>query len=100
MRWPVRGRIVNLRDTSAQSAQERVLGLVSYHLDSRARYTGAFRPGDDRGELDGDGGVDGSAESLRAAEWAAAALEGWRGKYPDVSVRHDIIRGHPARVGT
>jgi hypothetical protein len=45
-------------------------------------------------------GVDGSAESLRAAEWAAAALEGWRGKYPDVSVRHDIIRGHPARVGT
>jgi nucleotide-binding universal stress UspA family protein len=44
-------------------------------------------------------GVDGSAESLRAAEWAAA-LEGWRGKYPDVSVRHDIIRGHPARVGT
>jgi nucleotide-binding universal stress UspA family protein len=28
----------------------------------------------------------------------AAALEGWRDKYPAVQVRHDIIRGHPARV--
>jgi hypothetical protein len=28
----------------------------------------------------------------------AAALEGWHAKYPDVQVRHDIIRGHPARV--
>ena len=28
----------------------------------------------------------------------AAALEQWRGKYPDVRVRQDVIRGHPARV--
>jgi nucleotide-binding universal stress UspA family protein len=27
-----------------------------------------------------------------------AALEGWRDKYPDVQIRHDIVRGHPARV--
>ena len=28
----------------------------------------------------------------------AATLEGWREKYPDVRVRHDVIHGHPARV--
>ena len=28
----------------------------------------------------------------------AAVLNGWREKYPDVRVRHDVIRGHPARV--
>jgi nucleotide-binding universal stress UspA family protein len=28
----------------------------------------------------------------------AAALEEWRGKYPDVRARHDVLRGHPARV--
>jgi nucleotide-binding universal stress UspA family protein len=28
----------------------------------------------------------------------AAALEEWRVKYPDVRVRHDIVRGHPARL--
>jgi len=64
-------------------------------------------------------GVDGSEESLRAVEWAAlearrhgswlrisaeagrhltAALEQWHGKYPEVRVRQDVVRGHPARV--
>jgi len=36
--------------------------------------------------------------SAEAASSLAAALEGWRNKYPDVRVRHDIIHGHPARV--
>ena len=36
--------------------------------------------------------------SAEAARSLAAALEGWRDKYPDVRVRPDIIHGHPARV--
>jgi len=28
----------------------------------------------------------------------AFALEQWRGKYPEVRVRQDVIRGHPGRV--
>ena len=36
--------------------------------------------------------------SAEAARSLAAAMEGWRDKYPDVRVRHDIIHGHPARV--
>ena len=28
----------------------------------------------------------------------SAALDQWRDKYPDVRVRHDVIRGHPARI--
>jgi nucleotide-binding universal stress UspA family protein len=36
--------------------------------------------------------------SAEEARNLAAALEGWRDKYPDVLVRHDIVRGHPARV--
>jgi nucleotide-binding universal stress UspA family protein len=36
--------------------------------------------------------------SAEAARNLSAALDGWRKKYPDVPVRHDVIRGHPARV--
>ncbi len=36
--------------------------------------------------------------AAEAASSLAAALSGWREKYPDVRVRHDIIHGHPARV--
>jgi nucleotide-binding universal stress UspA family protein len=36
--------------------------------------------------------------SAEAARNLAAALDGWREKHPDVRVRHDVIRGHPARV--
>jgi nucleotide-binding universal stress UspA family protein len=33
-----------------------------------------------------------------AASVLAASLESWREKYPEVRVRQDIVRGHPARV--
>jgi nucleotide-binding universal stress UspA family protein len=36
--------------------------------------------------------------SAEAARHLAAALEQWHGKYPEVQVRQDIVRGHPARV--
>jgi nucleotide-binding universal stress UspA family protein len=36
--------------------------------------------------------------AAEAGRHLAAALEGWRDKYPDVQIRHDIVRGHPARV--
>jgi len=38
------------------------------------------------------------AAEAEAASSLAAALGGWRDKYPGVQVRHDIIHGHPARV--
>jgi nucleotide-binding universal stress UspA family protein len=36
--------------------------------------------------------------SAEASRHLAAALEQWHGKYPEVRVRQDIVRGHPARV--
>jgi nucleotide-binding universal stress UspA family protein len=36
--------------------------------------------------------------SAEAGRHLAAALEQWRGKYPEVRVRQDIVRGHPAHV--
>ncbi len=36
--------------------------------------------------------------SAEAASALAAALDGWREKYPDVPVRYEVIHGHPARV--
>ena len=36
--------------------------------------------------------------AAEATSSLAAALKGWREKYPGVPVRHDNIHGHPARV--
>lgn len=36
--------------------------------------------------------------AAEAGRHLAAALEGWHDKYPEVRVRQDVIRGHPARV--
>jgi nucleotide-binding universal stress UspA family protein len=36
--------------------------------------------------------------SAEAARSLSAAVDGWQEKYPDVRARHDVIRGHPARV--
>ena len=36
--------------------------------------------------------------SAEAGRHLTAALDQWRDKYPDVRVRQDVIRGHPARV--
>jgi nucleotide-binding universal stress UspA family protein len=36
--------------------------------------------------------------SDEAARSLSAVLDRWREKYPGVRVRHDVIRGHPARV--
>jgi nucleotide-binding universal stress UspA family protein len=36
--------------------------------------------------------------SAEAGRHLAAVLEQWQGKYPEVRVRQDVIRGHPARV--
>lgn len=38
--------------------------------------------------------------SAEAESQLAAALAGWRDKYPAVKARHDVIHGHPARVLT
>jgi nucleotide-binding universal stress UspA family protein len=49
----------------------------------RAAVDGPFRPDDI------------SDEAVRSL---SAALDRWREKYPDVRIRHDVIRGHPARI--
>jgi len=36
--------------------------------------------------------------AAEAGRHLAATLEQWHGKYPEVQVRQDVIRGHPARV--
>jgi nucleotide-binding universal stress UspA family protein len=36
--------------------------------------------------------------AAEAARQLAAALDGWRDKYPDVPVRQDVVHGHPAWV--
>jgi len=36
--------------------------------------------------------------AAEATRQLAAALKDWQDKYPDVQVRRDVIRGHPARV--
>jgi nucleotide-binding universal stress UspA family protein len=36
--------------------------------------------------------------SAEAGRHLTAAVDQWRDKYPDVRVRQDVIRGHPARV--
>ncbi len=70
-----------------EEAALRGADLVAVHtwywLPSQA---GALRPADPE------------RIAAEAARHLAAALEDWHGKYPDVRVRQDIIRGHPGRV--
>jgi nucleotide-binding universal stress UspA family protein len=42
--------------------------------------------------------ADPSKVSAKATDYLAEALRSWREKYPDVPVRHDVVRGHPGRV--
>jgi nucleotide-binding universal stress UspA family protein len=73
-----------------EEAARRGADLVAVHtwywLPSASGPAGALRP-PDPGQI--------SAEMGRHL---AAVLEQWRSKYPDVRVRQDVIRGHPARV--
>lgn len=50
------------------------------------------------GETAGLRPTDPDAIAAEVQSSLAATLAGWREKYPDVRVRHDIIHGHPARV--
>jgi nucleotide-binding universal stress UspA family protein len=46
----------------------------------------------------GPAGGDLDRVSAEAVGRLAAALDGWREKYPGVRVRQDVVHGHPARV--
>jgi nucleotide-binding universal stress UspA family protein len=50
------------------------------------------------GAPDRPAGEDLDRISAEAASGLAAALQGWREKYPGVRVRQDVIHGHPARM--
>jgi nucleotide-binding universal stress UspA family protein len=73
-----------------EEAARRGADLVAVHtwywLPSAFGPAGALRP-PDPGQI-----------SAEVGRQLAEALEQWHGKYPDVRVRHDVIRGHPARV--
>jgi nucleotide-binding universal stress UspA family protein len=74
-----------------EEAALRGADLVAVHnwlpaVPSAVGPAGALRP-PDPGQI-----------SAEAGRQLAAALEQWHGKYPEVRVRQDIVRGHPARV--
>jgi nucleotide-binding universal stress UspA family protein len=50
------------------------------------------------GEAPGPRSTDSARISAEAASQLTTALARWREKYPGVKVRHDVTRGHPARV--
>ena len=57
----------------------------------------SWRPGTTRGTA-GLSPADLNRIAAETASRVASLLEGWRVKYPDVRVRHDVIRGHPGHV--
>jgi nucleotide-binding universal stress UspA family protein len=76
-----------------EEAALRGADLVAVHtwywlpsVPSASGPAGALRPPDPR------------QISAEAGRHLTAALEQWHGKYPEVRVRQDVIRGHPARV--
>jgi nucleotide-binding universal stress UspA family protein len=72
------------------------------HADLMAVHAWYWFPSALSGQADREGRVQAPMHpeqiSAEAARSLAAVLDGWRGKYPDVRVRQDVIRGHPARV--
>jgi nucleotide-binding universal stress UspA family protein len=76
-----------------EEAARRGADLVAVHTwywlpapSHASRPAGALRPPDP------------AQIAAQADRHLAAALEQWRGKYPEVRVRQDVIRGHPGRV--
>ena len=78
-----------------EEAAIRGADLVAVHAWSWAPWTMYLPAEDETAEPIRDVPGQVSAEAERNL---AAALEEWRDKYPDVPVRHDIIRGHPSWV--
>ena len=94
---------VGIRDPQATSeallfafeeAAARHADLVAVHAWNW--FPAALRAPVDQDTLDAPFHADQTSDV--AARSLSAALDQWRDKYPDVRVRHDVIRGHPARI--
>lgn len=74
---------------------------VTRHADLVAVHTWNWFPVGLRARVDQDtldAPFHAEQTSDAVARSLSAALDQWRDKYPDVRVRHDVIRGHPARI--
>ena len=95
---------VGIRDS--QSASEALTfafeEAAARHADLVAVHAWHWFPSALAGQADHEGVMHAPMHpdqmSAEAARSLSAALDGWQEKYPDVRVRHDVIRGHPARV--
>jgi nucleotide-binding universal stress UspA family protein len=78
-----------------EEAALRGADLVAVH--TRYWFPPSWRPGTVP-EVAGLPPADPDRIAAEAASGMASMLEGWRAKYPEVRVRHDVIHGHPGRV--